>query len=130
MFSFTKQKLLNDRKALGQWGEKQTEKYLKKQGMTTLTKNYSTRTGEIDLIMDDSDGTIVFVEVKTRKHEDYVKTEDVVTLPKRQRMLKTAKHFLSEYKIENKPCRFDIVVVTLNVDKDEMIRHHKHAFKP
>ena len=71
-----------------------------------------------------------FVKEKSTTSEDYVKTEDVVTLPKRQRMLKTAKHFLSEYKIENKPCRFDIVVVTLNVDKDEMIRHHKHAFKP
>lgn len=125
-----KRKLLTDRKALGQWGEKRCEKYLKSKGFKTLARNYSCKVGELDLVMADGDGTIVFVEVKTRADESFGPTEDVITRPKKERMAKAARYFLTAYKIENRPCRFDFVTVVLDKNSKETIQHYENAFVP
>ena len=70
---FQRSKLLKDIKLLGKWGERQCEKFLKRKGLKTLTHNYACKAGEIDLIMVDSDRSIVFVEVKTRADEAFAK---------------------------------------------------------
>lgn len=75
---FKRNKLLKDRYALGRWGERQCEKFLKRKGLKTLTRNYACNAGEIDLIMVDKDRAIVFVEVKTRLDEEFAPTETVV----------------------------------------------------
>jgi hypothetical protein len=74
---------------LGRWGEKRSEKFLKRKGFKTLTRNFSCKTGEIDLVMVDSDGMLVFVEVKTRANEDFSPSESAVTKAKKTRMLRT-----------------------------------------
>jgi hypothetical protein len=66
-----KRKLLTDREHLGRWGEKQCEKFLKRKGLKTLTRNFSCKTGELDLVMVDTDSTIVFVEVRTKADSDF-----------------------------------------------------------
>ena len=57
----------------------QAEKFLRKKGFKILTRNFNCRTGEIDLIMTDSDGTTVFVEVKTRADEVFADAESAIT---------------------------------------------------
>jgi len=121
-------KILRDRKLLGRWGERRSERFLKRKGLKVLTRNYSCRAGEIDLIMVDSDRSIVFVEVKTRTDEEFAPTESVITTPKMDKMSKTARYFLSAYEIENRPYRFDIVTVTLGKRGPADIRHYKNAF--
>ncbi len=64
-------------------------------GLKTLTRNYACKAGEIDLIMVDSDRSIVFVEVKTRTDEEFAPTESVITKPKMDKMTKTARYFIS-----------------------------------
>ena len=123
-----KQKLFTDPKRLGRWGERRCEKYLRKKGFKTIARNFSCRTGEIDLIMADSDGTIVFIEIKTRTDEKFTPAEEVITLPKKTRLIKTAKYFLKTYDIENRPCRFDIVTIVLDKTKHERISHYENAF--
>lgn len=125
-----KRKLLADRKTLGRWGEKCCEKYLKGKGLKTLARNYLCKAGELDLVMADSDGTVVFTEVKTRTDEKFSPTEDVITRPKKERMAKTARYFLMTHKIENRPCRFDFVTVVLDKNGKESIKHYKSAFVP
>lgn len=125
---FKRGKLLADIKLLGKWGERQCEKFLKRKGLKTLTRNYACKAGEIDLIMVDSDRSIVFVEVKTRTNEEFAPTETVVTKPKMDKMTKTARYFLSAHDIENRPYRFDIVTVTLGRRGSAEIRHYKNAF--
>ena len=122
-------KNLTSIKIFGNWGEKRCEKFLNKKGLKTLTRNFLCKTGEIDLIMLDSDGTIVFVEVKTRKSEDFTPAENALTYPKKSRMLKAATYFLSKNKIENRPCRFDFVTI-VNDNKNEIINHYPNAFTP
>jgi len=50
--------------------EKQALYYLTSQGLTLLCQNYYCRFGEIDLIMQDQE-TIVFIEVRYRKNNDF-----------------------------------------------------------
>ena len=125
-----KRKLLTDRKLLGRWGEKRCEKFLKSKGLKTLTRNYSCKTGEIDLVMVDTDRTIVFVEVKTRADEDFSPAESVITYPKKKRMSRAARFFLTTNNIEDRPFRFDVVTIVLNRTGKEEIRHYENAFVP
>ena len=57
------------RQAGAHW-EKTAESWLLEQGLSLLQRNFSSRLGEIDLIMED-DKTIVFVEVRYRKSDHY-----------------------------------------------------------
>lgn len=125
-----KRRLLADRDLLGRWGEKRCEKFLKRKGLRTLTRNFSCKTGEIDLVMVDSDGTLVFVEVKTRANEDFSPSESAVTKAKKTRMLRTAQYFLATNNIENRPFRFDVVTIVLGENDPEQIRHYENAFVP
>jgi putative endonuclease len=125
-----KRKLLADRKLLGRWGEKRCERFLKRKGLKTLTRNFSCKTGEIDLIMVDSDRTMVFVEVKTRADESFGPSESAVTSAKKTRMIRAARYFLATNKIEDRPLRFDVVTIVLGEKGRPQIRHYKNAFVP
>ena len=125
-----RRKLLADRKLLGQWGEKYCEKFLKRKGLKILTRNFSCKTGEIDLIMVDTEGGIVFVEVRTRVDEKFVEAESSITTAKKNRLKRAARYFLSTQKIENRPLRFDIVTIVLGQKGRPQLRHYKNAFVP
>jgi putative endonuclease len=123
--------LLSDAKLLGQWGENRCEKFLKKKGLSTLTRNFSCKTGELDLVMaDKSDGTIVFVEVKARADERFGDAEDVITSVKKAKLVRAAKYFLATNNIDGRPYRFDVVTIILGQKGKEQIRHYKNAFVP
>ena len=117
-----------DKRLLGQWGEKQCEKFLKGKGFKTLMRNYRCKTGEIDRIMIDTDGTLVFVEVKTRANEDFGPTESAIMSTKKTRMLRAARYFLATHQIEDRPLRFDVVTIVLGEKGRPQIRHYEKAF--
>ena len=123
-------RLLADRKLLGQWGERRSEKFLKRKGFRTLTRNFSCKSGEIDLVMVDTDGTVVFVEVKTRADESFGPSESAITAGKKAKMVRTARYFLATNEIEDRPLRFDVVAVVLGHKGPVQIRHHENAFVP
>ncbi len=125
-----RRKLLADRKLLGQWGEKYCEKFLKRKGLKVLTRNFSCKTGEIDLIMVDTEGGIVFVEVRTRADEKFVEAESSITAPKKNRLKRAARYFISTQSIENRPLRFDIVTIVLGQKGRPQLRHYENAFVP
>ncbi|MBI4753752.1 YraN family protein [Candidatus Desantisbacteria bacterium] len=112
-----------ERIKFGQDGEEKAAKYLLKQGVKILEKNYRCGYGEIDIIAKDKD-TLVFVEVKTRKTSTYLSPLLAVNKQKQFQISKVAVHYLIEKKIQEMPCRFDVVTV---VDKD--IQWIKGAFE-
>jgi putative endonuclease len=128
MFAFTRRRLLSDRTALARWGERRAMKFLKKLGLTTLARNYLCKTGELDLVMTEPDGTIVFVEVKTRTNRDIAEPEDSITASKKHKLSSATQYFLKTHKIENHPCRFDVVAITLDQRGPENIKHYRSAF--
>jgi putative endonuclease len=129
-FLINRRRLFSDRRLLGQWGEKYCEKFLKKKGLKILTRNYSCKTGEIDLVMVDSDGGIVFVEVRTKTDEEFSSVESSITSAKKTRLTRAARYFISTNNIENRPFRFDIVAIVLGQKGRPQIRHYENAFVP
>ena len=123
-------KLLDDPKLLGRWGEKRCEKFLKRKGLKTLTRNFSCRTGEIDLVMVDTDSAIVFVEVRTRADVTFGTPEESITNSKKAKLLRTARYFLATNNIQDRPYRFDIVAIVLDKTAQPKISHYKNAFVP
>ena len=69
---WVRKKLLADPKRLGRWGQNKAEVFLKRRRLRTLARNFAGTNGELDLVMGDRDGTIVFVEVKTRRDEKFM----------------------------------------------------------
>jgi len=128
LFGNKQKKLRSAPRLLGRWGQEQCEKFLKKNGYKTLTKNYSCRTGEIDLVMTAGDGTVVFVEVKTRANEDFADAEAAVTSAKKHRMKTAANLFIRKHKLDDVPLRFDVVIVMADEKGKAKIRHYENAF--
>lgn len=114
---------------IGKKGEETAERYLKRHGYRILEKNYKGPSGEIDIIALDK-GTIVFIEVKTRRSEEFGPPELSVNSIKRQKIIRSAFHFLSKRRIKDTPCRFDIVSITESLDgKDKKVSIIKDAFE-
>lgn len=129
-FLVNRQKLLSDRYLLGKWGERQAEKYLERKGYHTLTKNYSCKTGEIDLVMTNSQKTVVFVEVKTRADESFVRIEGAIGSVKKQRLSRAVRYFVQHYKLGDRPLRIDFVFVLLGRGKKAVVKHYENAMTP
>lgn len=123
-------KLLSDRKRLGRWGEKRGEKFLRGKGLRTLARNFACKTGELDLVMVDADGTVVFVEVRTKADESFGPPEESITQPKRARLLRAARYFLATNNIQDRAFRFDVVTIVLGQTGRAQVKHYESAFVP
>ena len=99
--------------------------HLQAQGLRLLERNFRSRGGEIDLIMQQGD-TLVFVEVRFRQSSDYGSPAETVTAAKQQRLINTASHYLQRRGREL-PCRFDIVAIT--GARQERIEWFQDAFR-
>ncbi len=104
------------RKLLGKAGEDRAAQFLSRRGYRILERNYRTRNGEIDLIAL-HEGTVVFVEVKTRTSDAYGAPELAVTPRKQQRMIKAALGYIKYQKLHQVPCRFDVVAISDGTEK-------------
>lgn len=99
------------KKTLGREGEDRAARFLAKKGYKILERNYSTRSGEIDLVALHN-GEVVFVEVKTRTSDAYGAPELAVNPRKQLRMIKAALGYIKYKKLHQMPCRFDVVAIT------------------
>ena len=99
------------KKKLGREGEDRAAQFLAKKGYKILERNYSTRSGEIDLVALHN-GVVVFVEVKTRTSDAYGAPELAVNPRKQLRMIKAALGYIKYKKIHQMPCRFDVVAIS------------------
>ncbi|QBB69542.1 YraN family protein [Pseudolysobacter antarcticus] len=83
--------------------------YLQRAKLQLLTRNYSSRFGEIDLIMRDTD-TLVFVEVRYRDRAALGDGAASVGAGKRIKLIRTASLYLqAQPQFAQQPCRFDVV---------------------
>ncbi len=102
--------------ARGRDYEAAAERYLRGQGLATLTRNFRLKCGEIDLIMRERD-TLVFVEVRYRAAGALVSPLETITARKQQRIVRTASAFLQRRPaLASLPCRFDALGLEGSVD--------------
>ena len=98
-------------KRLGDAGEDTALNFLQKQGLQLVMRNFSTPGrggGEVDLIMRDTDGTLVFVEVRKRKSSSHGGAAASVSFTKQRRIVFAARHYIAKL-ARLPPCRFDVV---------------------
>lgn len=98
------------RRAEGREGEEMAVEYLSIKGYNILERNYRNRFGEIDLIAKDGK-TVVFIEVKRRNTDSYGLPAESVDIRKQARLSKAATAYITEKRITNSPCRFDVVSI-------------------
>lgn len=131
------------KKEYGNWGENFACNYLKKQGYKVIDKNYSKKSGEIDIIaietkkarkkseeyskmsklIQDED-VLCFIEVKSRNRTDYGMPNEAVDFTKQKKYYDLSFSYMQEHKIKEFQYRFDII----EVFGTESINHIKNAF--
>ena len=125
----------------GELGERAAKQHLRRRGMKFLAANFRSERGEIDLIFREKSGTglrnmfisngtdcLVFVEVKTRSSEDWIRPAAAVNKERRQRLSRAALDYLRLLRNPPVKLRFDIVEVLLRDGVVREVRHLPNTF--
>lgn len=103
-------------RAVGDAAELRALAWLQAQGLRLEERNYRVargphaRGGEIDLVMRDRDGTLVFVEVRSRAGATRGGAAASVGAAKQRSLVYAAQHYLQQLAAPP-PCRFDVVAI-------------------
>jgi putative endonuclease len=117
----------NSRQRTAVLGEWLAARWLWLKGYRVLERNWRCAAGEVDLICRQGQ-TIVFVEVKTRRGKRLGAPEDAVDARKRRRLVQLARIYLARCRLDDAPCRFDVVAVVSD-GVVPSLRHLKAAFR-
>jgi putative endonuclease len=102
--------------------------HLQAQGLLLLERNFHSRHGEIDLIMNDRD-CVAFIEVRYRRGSRYGSAAETVDRRKQTKLLACARYYLQHHpQCARRPCRFDVVAVSDAAGQPE-IRWIRDAFR-
>ena len=125
------------KQSLGKWGEEVAARYLADRGYQILERNRRTPYGEIDLVAWqpagqrdslESEGTIVFIEVKTRASASLGYPEISVTPRKQAHLLDAAQYYLSEHQELRADWRIDVIAIqVLPEPQAPVITHFENA---
>ena len=114
----------------GDWGEALVEKYLSERGCRIVEREWRCRFGEIDIIAADRH-YVVFVEVKLRASDRFVRAGAYVTTAKQARIRTAASLWLAEHETELQP-RFDVIEIYGDADtprRQRRINQIENAFE-
>lgn len=109
-----------NKREIGNLGEDKAVKFLEDKSYQILERNYYSRYGEIDIIARDNE-SIVFIEVKYRKNNNFGLGMESISLKKIKSMCKTARNYLMSDEIA---ARFDVISIDNN-----SIEHIVNAFE-
>ena len=116
-----------NKKELGKFGEDLAAKFLEHNGYQIIERNYHCIYGEIDIICKKSN-QIILVEVKARKSLKFGEPLEAITEKKRQKIIKTAYHFLTRHQLDLS-VRFDIITIRyISQEQGYKLAHIKNAF--
>ena len=112
--------------------------YLRKNGYVIVSRNFMVpgMKGEIDLAGYDGK-VLAFIEVKTRTSdadetvkpgERKILPEDAMNAGKRHSLVRIARMFMTEWRIKDGACRFDMLAIESQPGKTPVVRLHKDCF--
>jgi putative endonuclease len=121
---------LASRKALGPRAERAAARYLRHAGYRIRARNLRNRLGEIDIVVEQRDGTIVIVEVKAAAREN-PPPEVHVNRAKQRKLTALAHQLVRRYRLHDRTIRFDVVAVVWPEGERAPTRltHHANAFE-
>ncbi len=112
----------------GQAAEALACQHLQQHGLRLLAQNWRCRRGELDLVMLDAD-TVVFVEVRYRRHSAWGGAIESVDARKRDKLTTAAMHFLQqESRWAKHPCRFDVIAINAQGNSPPLLNWIQNAF--
>ncbi len=114
--------------AVGAYGERVAVAHLVAEGMVLLDRNWRCTAGEIDAILRDTDGTVVFCEVKTRRSARFGSPLEAVVAAKARRLRRLAAHWLAATGARPDLVRFDVVSVLPQPAGPARVEHLRGAF--
>lgn len=118
----------------GRTGEALAATYLEERGFRVMDRNYRFERSEVDIVCFlpapryEDGGELVFVEVKTRRGTGFGLPEEAVGADKQRHLVKAARAWLHERRMEGTPCRFDVVSILLRNGAEPEIHHIENAF--
>jgi putative endonuclease len=110
----------------GKLWEIEAVKYLRKKKYKLLQSNYTTRFGEIDLIVSNKK-YICFVEVKQRDVSSIATPKEFVDVNKQRKIIASSQLYLQNNKTNLQP-RFDVIEIYTNNNTIKSIKHLENAF--
>jgi putative endonuclease len=110
---------------IGRDHESEALGYFKRRGWKLVERNFTCKAGEIDLIMEDPAGYLVFVEVKFRASSAYGQAQEFVDWRKQGRVGRAALLYVKQHKLGGRFLRFDVAAVT-----PDGLSHIENAFCP
>ncbi len=121
---------MTTRKEKGNFAESIVSNFLEKQNFQILSRNFTIKGGEIDIIAKKED-LIIFVEVRSWSRVFWEEGTPLQTISKAKmkRIIKTAKYYLlkNRYNIDNFFIRFDVAGV-VGEEKEQKIEYFEGAF--
>lgn len=109
---------------LGKWGEDLAVAFLQGQGYTIIERDWKSGRRDIDIIAKDETGTIVFVEVKTRRNRLFGEPEEAIDYRKMQSLQQAINHYI-KFRRLNGNVRFDIISIVGTIGTEPEINHIK-----
>lgn len=116
-----------NRRDRGRDGEDLAWQHLRTAGYALVERNARSRLGEIDLVVE-RDGTLVFVEVRSRSGSRFGSALESIDRRKRRRLGRLAEAYLAHRRIEDRRVRFDVVAIEWQDDAPK-IQHLENAFE-
>jgi len=101
---------------------------MERRGYAIIARRYRTKAGEIDVVARDGE-TTVFVEVKARVGDEFGGGAEAVTRWKQRRLTLMALDYLARHRLEDTPCRFDVVTVDVPAGQPPRIEIYTNAFE-
>ena len=114
---------------LGRWGEDHAVEFLIVKGYRIIKRNFRNKLGEIDIIAQDLNGVICFIEVKTRLSLDKGFPFESVDSRKQEKLRKLALSFLKFwYQTCEIKSRFEVMSIIRLPNGQADIKHIVNAF--
>jgi putative endonuclease len=105
--------LRSKNKFVGEYGENAVADFVRAQGATVVDRNWRIKEGEIDIVGRLADGTIAFIEVKTRTSAAFGHPLESINAQKAHRLQRLALAWLATHQYLGHPYRIDCAAVIL-----------------
>lgn len=116
-----------DNKQTGFIGEQYAADYLQSKGYRILVQNYTSRWGELDIIVE-LNNKIIFIEVKTRRDTRRGMPYEGVTRSKLNHLRRTIQYYILSNNLEKRKHQLDVIGIILKPDNSvEELKHYENV---
>ena len=108
---------------LGKWGEELAAEFVEEPGYEILERDWKSGHHDLDIIAKDG-GSLVIIEVKTRRNRLFGSPEEAIDYKKRLSLLSAINHYVKSHHVKS-PVRFDVISIVGTIGSTPEIDHIK-----